>query len=204
MRRELARALPSLTYLALLLGGEWLLNIRIPSHLGVWPTVAGAAWIVAALATGTVVHELGHAAAVRLAGEQVLGIELGGRPGRVTFRAGSVPVSAGLGLGGSVRCNLHRLTAPRRAAVLAAGPAASLLIAPLCLLLPVPRWEAAYLALCLLASSLEDLTPGKMDDGSTTDGYKLWQTPARLRVGVQARQLLADPGWPDRPDAAAS
>ncbi len=115
---------------------------------------------------------------------------------------GSVPVSAGLGLGGSVRFRSHRLSAARRAAILAAGPAASLLVAAACLLLPVPRWETAFLALIMLAAGLQDLAPGQQADGSSTDGYKLWQTPARLRADGRVRRLLADPAWPEHPDAA--
>ena len=69
MRRELARVLPSLTFLAVLFGGEWLLNIRTPAHQSVWATVSFAAWVLAALVAGTVAHELAHAGAVRLAGE---------------------------------------------------------------------------------------------------------------------------------------
>jgi hypothetical protein len=164
--------------------------------------VAFAAWLLAVFVTGTVVHELGPALAVRLAGERVLSIQLGGHLARVTLNLGSVPVSVGLGLGGSVSFRAHRLTAARRAAVWAAGPAASVLAAPFCLLLPVPRWEAAYLALCALASGLEDLAPGSAADGPSTDGSKLWRTPARLRADAGVRKLLDNPDWQDRPDAA--
>src|SRR5258708_26183198 len=106
-----------------------------------------------------VVHELGHALAARLARAEVLGITLGGKLASVTFRLGTVPVSVGLGLAGWVNCRSHRLSAARRAAIFAAGPAANVLVAPLCLLLPLPRWEAAFLALAVLASAAQDLTP---------------------------------------------
>jgi Peptidase family M50 len=202
MRRELARVLPNLSFLALLLGGQWLLRINIPSHLGGWTRVAFAAWLLAAFAAAIVVHELGHALAVRLAGERVLGIQLGGQFAHVTFSLGTVPVSVGPGLGGSVSFRSHRLSAARRAAVTAAGPAAGVLAAPLCLLLPVPAWEAAYLALCVLASGLQDLVPGSTAGGGSTDGAKLWRTPARLRADAQVRSLLDDRDWQDRPDAA--
>jgi hypothetical protein len=76
------------------------------------------------------------------------------------------------------------------------------LAAPFCLLLPVPRWEAAYLALCALASGLGDLAPGSAADGTSTDGFKLWRTPARLRADAEVRRLLADPDWQGRADAA--
>jgi hypothetical protein len=202
MRRELTRLLPSLTFFALLLGGQWLLRLNRPSHLTVWSLVAFAAWLLAVFIAGTVVHELGHALAVRLAGERVLGIQLGAQLAGVTLNLGSVPVSVGLGLGGSVSFHAHRLSAARLAAIWAAGPAASVLAAPFCLLLPVPRWEAAYLALAALASGLEDLVPGSDADGVSTDGYKLWRTPARLRADAEVRGLLDDPDWQDGPGAA--
>jgi hypothetical protein len=202
MRRELTHLLPSLTFFALLFGGQWLLRLNRPSQLAVWSVVAFAAWLLAVFVTGTVVHELGHALAVRLVGERVLGIQLGGRFAHVTLNLGSVPVSVGLGLGGSVSFRAHRLSAARRAAVWAAGPAASVLAAPFCLLLPVPRWEAAYLALAALASGLEDLAPGSTADGASTDGSKLWRTPARLRADAAVRRLLGNPNWQDRTDAA--
>jgi hypothetical protein len=141
MRRELARLLPNLAFLALLLGGQRLLSFNAPHDLAV-----------------------------------------------------SATVSVGVGLGGSVSFQSHRLSAARRAAVYAAGPAANLLAAPFCLLLPVPRWEAAYLALCVLASGLSDLVPGGADDGTTSDGSKLWPTPARLRADTEVRELLRNPG----------
>jgi hypothetical protein len=87
-------------------------------------------------------------------------------------------------------------------AVSAAGPVANLLVAPACLLLPVPRWEASYLALAVLASAVQDLAPSHTSDGNTTDGYKLLQTPARRRAGTEVRELLADPYWWERPGAA--
>jgi hypothetical protein len=202
MRRELARLLPNLAFLALLLGGQRLLSFNAPHDLAVSATVSLAAWILAAIAAGMVAHELGHALAVRLVGERVQGIRLGGRLARVTFSLGTVPVSVGVGLGGSVSFQSHRLSATRRAAVYAAGPAANVLVAPFCLFLPVPRWEAAYLALCVLASGLSDLVPGGADDGTTSDGSKLWRTPARLRADAEVRELLQNPGWQDRSDAA--
>jgi hypothetical protein len=61
MRRELARLLPNLAFLALLLGGQRLLSFNAPHDLAVSATVSLAAWILAAIAAGTVAHELGHA-----------------------------------------------------------------------------------------------------------------------------------------------
>jgi hypothetical protein len=202
MRQALARGLPNLVFLALLFGGQWLLRIKSPPHQALWSQVAFVFLLLAAVAVEIVAHELGHALAVRLVGERVLGIRLGGERARMTVHVGSVPVSVGLGLGGSVRYRAHRLSAARRAAVLAAGPAANLLLAPLFLLLPLPRWEAAFLALFVLASALQDLVPGSAPGGMSTDGAKLWRTPARLRADAEVRRLLDDPGWPDRSDAA--
>jgi hypothetical protein len=97
MRRELARLLPNLAFLALLFGGQWLLSINAPRDLAVSTVVVLAAWLLAAFAAGTVAHELGHVLAVRLAGERVLGIQLGGQLAHVTFNLGTVPVSVGIG-----------------------------------------------------------------------------------------------------------
>jgi Peptidase family M50 len=201
MRRGLLLLLPTLAYLAVFFGGQWLLGINIPQHLDNSATVAYVGWLLTAFIVGTVAHELGHALAVRLAGGEVLGITLGGKLASVTFRLGTVPVSVGLGVGGSVNFRGHRLSAARRAAISAAGPAASVLVEALCLLLPVPRWEAFVLALAVLASAAQDLAPGHVSDG-TTDGYKLLQTRARLRADAEVRRLLSDPGWQDAPNAA--
>lgn len=205
MRRILARldrVWPLLAFLAVLYGGQWLLGIRTPPHQAISGQVALGAVLLAAFAVGTVIHELGHAIAVRLVGERVLGIMLGGRLARVTFRVGAVPISLGLGLSGSVSHSGDRLSAARRAAVTAAGPIANILVAPACLLLPVPRWEASYLALCVLASALQDLAPHHLADGGTSDGFKLLQTPARLRAGAEVRGLLSGSRWWERSGAA--
>jgi hypothetical protein len=69
-------------------------------------------------------------------------------------------------------------------------------------LLPVPRWEASFLALAVLASAVQDLVPGHSASGGTTDGYKLLQTPARLKADTEVRRLLSHPHWEDRPNAA--
>lgn len=194
--------MPFLTFMAVFFGASWLLGIHSPRHLAASTAVAYACLLAGGFAFGTVLHELGHALAARLAGEKVLGITLGGKPVLGTFHLGAIRISIGLGLGGSVDCRLHRLSAGRRAAVLAAGPVADAAAAPLCLLLPIPRWEAASLAVAVLAVAAQNLAPGRSDSGRTTDGYKLMLTPARLRADAQVRGLLADPGWPDRPGAA--
>jgi hypothetical protein len=202
MRRGLLLLLPALTYSAVFFGGQWLLGIETPQHLATSAEVAFSVWLLAALIIGMVAHELGHALAVRLTGGEVLAVRLGGKLASVTFHLGTVPVSVGLGLGGSVSFRGHRLSAARRVAISAAGPAVNVLVALLCLLLPVPRWEASFLALAVLASAVQDLAPGHSTDGGTTDGYQLLQTPARLRADTEVRGLLSDPNWLDRPNAA--
>jgi peptidase M50-like protein len=205
MRRTLSflePVLPFLVFLAVLYGGKWLLDIHLPQHVAISAWVSLAALLLAAFAAGTVLHEIGHALAVGLAGERVLGITLGGKLARRTFHLRTIPVSIGLGLGGSVDCRIHRLSAGRKAAVLAAGPAADAVAAPLCLLLPIPHWEATYLGVAVLAAAAGNLAPGHAGDGNMTDGHKLLLTPARLRADAQVRALLADPGWQDLPDAA--
>src|SRR5262249_34520610 len=72
----------------------------------------------------------------------------------------------------------------------AAGPAVNVLVAPLCLLLPVPRWEASVLALAVPASAAQDLAPGHVSDGNTTDGYKLLRPRTRLHGDPQEVQRL--------------
>ena len=151
----------SAVFLTILLGGQALLPI--PSHLAFSTEVALAGWILAALIVGTIAHELGHAVAVRLIGERVLSIEFGGKLARITLHLGTIQVSVGLGLGGAVTYRAAGVSATRQAVVVAAGPLASLLVAPLCLLLPLPTWEAAYLSLFVFADAVEDLLPGTTD-----------------------------------------
>jgi hypothetical protein len=201
MRGALGRLIFACTFPAIFFGGQWLLGIHIPADISNWAAAAYVGCLLAAFAVGMVAHELGHALAIRLVGERVLGIEIGGRLGRVTFHAGTIPVSVGLGLGGHVLVRDHRLSAARRAAIYAAGPAANVLIAPLCLLLPLPRWECSLIALAVLASGLQDLAPIEAD-GHRTDGSRLFETPARRRSDAAVRKLLGDAGWEDRPGAA--
>lgn len=203
MRGLLSKLLGFLIPYACIWGGAWLLGVQSPKQVTASSVVAFAAYFLGAYIAGMVAHELGHALAVHLVGERVLGIQLGGKLGRVTIKLGTVPVSLGLGLGGSVSYRGHRLSAARHVVVLAAGPVANVLAAPVCLLLPVPRFEAAMLMLGVLASGLTDLVPGDDDDdGTLSDGSKLWRIRARLRADTDVRGLLADQGWPDRSDAA--
>ncbi len=109
--------MPPLVFLAVFYGGRWLLGISIPQNLAISAEVAIGVWLIAAFAIGTVVHELGHALAVRLVGERVLGMTFGSKFASRTFNVGTVPVSIGVGLGGSVAFRGHRLSAARRAAV---------------------------------------------------------------------------------------
>jgi hypothetical protein len=103
---------------------------------------------------------------------------------------------------GRVEYSADQMPAVRRAAVEAAGAAANLLSAPLFLLLPLPHWETAILALVTVASGLQDLVPARYPDGRLTDGAKLLRTPARLRAEADVRRLLDLPDWSSRPDAA--
>jgi hypothetical protein len=199
----LGPGLPFLAFLAVLYGGQWLLGIRIPPHQSTSAEIAFGAVLLVAFVAGSVFHELGHAAAVRVAGERVLGIQIGGKVASVTFRLGQVPVSVGIGLlgGGSVTYHSYRVSAPRRALVIAAGPAANVLAALCCLALPVPRWEASYLALAVLASAVSDLAPARTGNVHTSDGFKLLRFAAERRAAAEVRALLADPDWPDHADA---
>jgi hypothetical protein len=201
MRRLPRQLLPTLLYFAVFYGGLWIFGISVPQNLAIWASAATCVWLIIAFFVGMVVHEAGHALAVRLVGERVLSMTLGGKLVCRTFKVGTIPVSIGPGLGGSVAYRAHRLSAARRAAVLAAGPAASVLVAPVCLLLPVSHWEASLLAIALFASALEDLVPGHLADGTSTDGFKLFRTPARLRADTEVRELLSDPAWQDRQEA---
>jgi hypothetical protein len=196
MQRGLLLLLPNVAYTAVFFGGLWLLGIETPRNVSTWAEVAFSACILAALIIGTVAHELGHAVAVRLLGGKVVGVRLGGKLASVTFHLGTIPVSVGLGLGGSVSLLGHRLSAGRRAAILSAGPAVNVLMALLCLLLPVPRWQASYLAVAVLALAVQDLVPGHNAAGDTTDGYKLLQTRAPRIVHILSWKLLASGDLP--------
>jgi hypothetical protein len=179
------------------------LFVHAPKNASIIALVAAAAvLLLAALVLGIVVHELGHALAVRLLGQRVSALHLGSPPARATIRLGTTPVFLGWKLRGHVEYPGHRMTAGRRAAVLAAGPAADLASAPCYLLLPLPHWQAALLVVVTVAGGLKTLIPERDSDGELSDGAKLLQTRARLRAQADIRRLLDASDWVSQPDAA--
>jgi hypothetical protein len=132
-----------------------------PRHLGAWAIVALIAGLGAAILLSTVVHELGHFLAIRLAGIWPTAIHLLGPPDRVTFHVGAMQVGLGIKPGGEVEYPGVGLSAAQSAVIAAAGPAAELVIAPLVLLLPIARWAAVYLAVIMAADGLSNLIPAK-------------------------------------------
>ena len=148
------------------------------------------------------VHELGHVAAIRLAGEWPTAIHLLGPPDRVAFSVGALRVGLGIKLGGEVEYSGKGLSPGQGALIAAAGPAADLVTAPLVLLLPIPRWAAVYLVAIMAASGLANLIPAETEGGSLSDGVTLILTRARSRATADIRELLAAPDWSHRPDAA--
>jgi hypothetical protein len=201
MRGVLGNLVNLLIFLACTWGArEILLAHEFPREP--WTAALGvAAWLLAAYVTGTVVHELGHAAGVRLIGSRLDAIQLGGHLLKFTVRG--VRVSVGPGLGGHVLYDSNLVSPQRRAVVLLAGPLANLLVAPASFLLPVPRWEAAAIALYVLPSALQDLVPAYDDeDDNSTDGAKLARIPASMRAEAEVRALLATPDWLHQPGAA--
>lgn len=173
-----------------------------PHHLGAWAIVAVMAGLIAALLLGTVVHELGHLLAIRLAGTRATDIHLFGPPDRVVFHVGTLRVGLGIKPGGEVRYPADDLPAARSAVIAAAGSAAVLVTAPLVLLLPIARWAAVYLAVVMAVSGLDSLIPAKGEDGSVSDGVLLIRARARSRATAGIRELLAAPDWSHRPDTA--
>jgi Zn-dependent protease len=172
-----------------------------PRHLGAWTIVALIAGLGAAILLSTVVHELGHVLAIRLARVRPTAIHLLGPPDRVTFHVGALQVGLGIRPGGEVEYPGRGVSAAQSAVIAAAGPAAELVIAPLVLLLPIARWAAVYLAVIMAADALSNLIPAKTEDGSLSDGVTLIRARARARAAADIRQLLAAPHWSDQPDA---
>ena len=84
------RALGSLVpFLAGLLTGY---ALPFPEHLGAWAIVAVFAEFGAVFLLASVVHELGHVVAIRLAGRRPTAVHLLGPPDRVAFHIGALRV----------------------------------------------------------------------------------------------------------------
>ncbi len=198
MRGALARLAWVLIFLACFFGGREILAAHEPRNDSTWTLVGYTGWLLAAYLAGMVAHELGHAAAVRLTGSRVDAIEFGGH--WVCFQVRGVQIAVGVGLGGHVSFDSTRLAPRRLPVVLFAGPAANLLVAPLCFLLPVPWWDSAFIALSVCSSALFDLVPDLED--LRTDGAKLTRIPAAIRAQAAVRELVATPDWAARPGAA--
>lgn len=98
MRGVLSRLSMLLVGYACIYGGAWLLGLRAPRHVGAWTIVSVIVLFIVTFAVGTVAHELGHAAAVRLVGGQVRAITVGVRIGQGNGQIRNVPVSVGLPL----------------------------------------------------------------------------------------------------------
>jgi peptidase M50-like protein len=174
-----------------------------PKHTGVLTAVAAILGLVlAAVVIGVVVHELGHALAVVLAGRRLIAIYLGGPPVPLKFQLGRVDVGIGWRPGGRVGYDGNRMSAGRRAFITAAGPVAVLLSAPLFLLLPIPRWVAWYLVILLVIDGVTDFRPVRTTSGMCSDGLMLLSIPARRRAAADVRMLLDTPGWTELPGAA--
>lgn len=199
MRRGVAHLLFAVVYVPVYGLGLWLLETHEPNDSTAAWTTTVVLLCLAALVSGLVVHELGHALAVRLAGGRVSAICLFSPPARVTLHVGALPVSFGFRLRGQVEYP-GGLSVMREAVVTAAGPLAGTLTAPLWLLLPGSRWLGLYVAFISLTSGLRDFAPGTGEYES--DGYKLFRFPARLRAEADVRDLLGRPDWSLCPDAA--
>jgi len=200
---ERGRLLAALTFAGVVYAGSRILPLTPPARTAAAVVIAGTAGLVlAAVVIAIVLHELGQAAAARLLRQRVSAIYLGGPPSLVTVSLGGVRLGLGLRLRGQVSHTAARLPALRRAVVDAAGPALSLLAVPAYLLLPIPPWPAAVLAVTTAAWGLSDLFPARTAAGGLTDGAQLLRAPARRRAGAQFRQLAGQRGWSSRPDAA--
>jgi hypothetical protein len=197
------RLLAALALAAVVYAGSRLLPITPPARTAVPAAIVGTAGLVlAAVVIAIVLHQLGQAAAARLLGQRVSAICLGGPPALVTIGLGTVQLGLGFRLRGGVAHSADRLPALRRAVVDAAGPAAGLLPVPVYLLLPLPRWPAAILAVTTAAWELSGLVPARTADGRLNDGAQLLRAMARRRADAEFRRLLVQPGWTAQPDAA--
>jgi hypothetical protein len=197
------RLLAALVLAAVVYAGSRVLPVAPPASTALPTAIAGTAGLVlAAVIIAIVLHELAQAAAARLLGQRVSAIWLGGPPALVTIGLGTVRLGLGVRLRGAVSHSADRLPAGRRAVVDAAGPAAALLAVAGYLLLPLPRWPAAILAVTTAAWELSGLVPVRTADGSLNDGAQLLRAGARRRAEAEFGQLLAQPGWAARPAAA--
>jgi hypothetical protein len=197
------RLLAALVLAAVVYAGSRVLPVAPPASTALPAAIAGTAGLVlAAVIIAIVLHELAQAAAARLLGQRVSAIWLGGPPALVTVGLGTVQLGLGVRLRGAVSHSADRLPAGRRAIVDAAGPAAALLAVAGYLLLPLPRWPAAILAVTTAAWELSGLVPVRAADGRLNDGAQLLRAGTRRRAEAEFGQLLAQPGWAARPDAA--
>jgi hypothetical protein len=197
------RLLAALALAVVVYAGSRVLPIAPPASTALPAAIAGTAGLVlAAVIIVIVAHQLSQAAAARLLGQHVSAIWLGGPPASAAISLGTVQLSLGFRLRGAVSHSADRLPARRRAIVDAAGPAAGLLLVPAYLLLPLPRWPAAVLAVTTAAWELSGLVPVRTADGRLNDGAQLLRVRARRRADAEFRQLLEQPGWTARPDAA--
>jgi hypothetical protein len=200
---ERGRLLAALVLAAVVYAGSRVLAIAPPARTALPAAIAGTAGLVlGAVIIAIVLHELGQAAAARLLGQRVSAIWLGGPPARVTVGLGTVELGLGFRLRGAVSHSADRLPALRRAVVDAAGPAAGLLPVAVYLLLPLPRWPAAILAVTTAAWELSGLVPARTADGRLNDGAQLLRAMARRQADSEFRRLLEQPGWTGRPGAA--
>ena len=198
MRGVLARLAGVLIFQACFWTGRAILDAHEPRNVSTWTLAGDTAWLVAAYLAGMVAHELGHAAAVRLTGSRVDEIEFGGH--WVRFRVRGVQVSAWAGPRRPRQLRLHPAGPPPPGGSPVRLPAANVLAAPLCFLLPVPRWDAAFIALSVFSSAARDLVPDT--DDLRTDGAKLTRIPATIRAQAAVRELVTTPDWPMQPGTA--
>jgi Zn-dependent protease len=188
--------LAALALAAVVYAGSRVLPITPPARTAGPAAIAGTAGLVlAAVIIAIVLHELGQAAAARLLGQRVSAICLGGPPALVTIGLGTVQLGLGFRLRGAVSHSADRLPALRRAVVDAAGPVAGLLPVPVYLLLPLPPWPAAILAVTTAAWELSGLVPARSADGRLNDGARLLRAMPRRRADAEFRWLLEQPGW---------